>query len=60
MGGAKLGKTDLKALNGMVHMVEDLIYPFSVLKDEEEMAYSVNQEPREVSKEGYHHLTDCL
>ena len=40
VGGAKLtgltGKRDLKALNGMVHMIEDVIYPFSVIENEED------------------------
>ena len=37
VGGAKLsGEKDLKALNGMVHMLDDVIYPFSVIKNEED------------------------
>ena len=40
VGGVKLiglmGKQDLKALNGMVHMIEDVIYPFSVIENEED------------------------
>ena len=40
VGGAKLiglmGKQDLKALNGMVHLIEDVIFPFSVIENEED------------------------
>ena len=39
VGGARLaGRTgrDLKALNGMVHLIEDVIFPFAAIAEEEE------------------------
>ena len=39
VGGARLaGRTgrDLKALNGMVHLIEDVIFPFAAMEEEEE------------------------